>query len=199
MDHILDAPQDERIDERNVTFAGFGPRFAALIADGIIISVAGWVLEQIILDGAVGVMITSIFNILILGYYPYMENTFGATYGKQWLSLLVVNKDLGPISFGQAIIRHIIPIATGVGASLITAYAYFNPANDFAASFDNLGQLAGGLGMYAFVVLLLYFVDFLFFLNSPKHQALHDSFAGTYVIKTNSYGAGRLSKSYRNR
>jgi uncharacterized RDD family membrane protein YckC len=72
-------------------------------------------------DSGAGNAVASILGIIVfllwmvtalaaIAYFPYMEATQGATFGKKVLGLRVVREDGGPIGWGEAIIRFLLRI-----------------------------------------------------------------------------------------
>jgi uncharacterized RDD family membrane protein YckC len=88
--------------------AGFWARFAALLIDGILLSVIGFVLR--LGAGQVGGSLISL--VLGIAYFGYLEGSAsGQTIGKRALGIRVIDyRTGGSIGFGRAVIRYVARI-----------------------------------------------------------------------------------------
>jgi uncharacterized RDD family membrane protein YckC len=100
-------------------YVSVGPRFLALLIDGLIIGVVSGLLS-FPFHNAPGPWGGSIGLIAIL-YFIVMEATQGATLGKMALGLRVVKTDGSPISWSESIIRNLLRIVDGLFAYLVGA------------------------------------------------------------------------------
>jgi uncharacterized RDD family membrane protein YckC len=119
-----------------VKYAGFWPRFAALLLDGIVIIVAFSIFQVFMLGNMVTplewseaagtmdnvprflmsiavtikptVVSNSIFMLAVIFYWVFLTWKFGGTLGKMAVGIKVVREDLKPISFGGAIVREFL-------------------------------------------------------------------------------------------
>jgi len=106
------------------TYAGFWIRFAAVLLDGIILFVAGVVVQLLFApmtrSGRLDLMLMALgFEYLIqmaIGatYEGLFISRMGATPGKMALDLKVVRPDGGPISLGRAVGRYFAKIVSGI-------------------------------------------------------------------------------------
>ena len=97
--------------------SGFWRRFGAVLVDGILLGIVGWVVGQVfgqdvttvedgtasysISGGAAGVLL-----LVNLAYFVVMEGGSGATLGKRALGIRVVDSTSGgPIGYGSALVR----------------------------------------------------------------------------------------------
>jgi uncharacterized RDD family membrane protein YckC len=89
---------------------GFGPRFVAMIIDGIILYVVNIVIG-LIFSMAGNDMITAIGSLVSLvisiGYYVYFWTTSGQTPGKMIMKIKVVATDGSKLTVTKAILRYI--------------------------------------------------------------------------------------------
>jgi uncharacterized RDD family membrane protein YckC len=93
-------------------YVGVGPRFVALIIDGIILGIISGILSSA-LPGQYGVS-SSITGLLGIAYFTIMEATQGRSVGKMALGLYVVKTDGSPISWQEALVRNILRIVDGL-------------------------------------------------------------------------------------
>jgi uncharacterized RDD family membrane protein YckC len=97
-------------------YASFGRRFVAILIDGVILIVAGLVVNLVFgqtLVAQPGAAVRSVFgpgffvNLCIgFGYYVFLLTAYGATLGKMAMGVKIVTPDGGPISFGRAAGRY---------------------------------------------------------------------------------------------
>ena len=113
-------PDPEPGPAPGLAFAGFGERLVAYVVDAILVTIVVVVVAiaggLVIAGGAVSGSVSTavgggfflVFAILIvtLGYFPFFWARGGATPGMKMFGLIVVrDRDGGPISGGQAILR----------------------------------------------------------------------------------------------
>jgi uncharacterized RDD family membrane protein YckC len=121
-------------------YVGVGPRFLALLIDGIIVGVVAGIIN--VAAGSGGdpsriVVSGSITGILAILYFIVMEATMGATVGKLVMGLRVVRDNGAPISWGESIVRNLLRIVDGLFAYLVGAIIIWNTARR-----KRLGDLA---------------------------------------------------------
>ena len=97
-------------------YAGFWRRFAALLIDGILLSVLFLPLIFILaFAGAVVAIVVWYFLFIIFSvwYEVYFIGKYGATYGKKWMDLKVVSEKGQLIGYKGAFIRWIGRLIVG--------------------------------------------------------------------------------------
>ncbi len=167
----------------------FWQRFFALIIDGIVLAIFGNVSILIFnkLDPSIEIM-----SMLINLNFPYLYSIglhakYGQTLGKRMLNIRIVSvKNEGPIGYGQAFERDIIPF--------ILANLFFVLAQ--IITWDQEWGISA-LTPMGTILLLLPSAFFLFWwvlelftmLFHPKFRALHDLIAETAVIRTEKYAS----------
>src|SRR5262249_544313 len=106
-------------------YAGVGPRIVAALIDGFILG-AVYTVASIIIgilaatlgqsDAAPTIVAIPVLSLWVaavvvsVAYFPYMEATQGATFGKKVLGLRVVKLDGSPIGWSEAILRFVLRI-----------------------------------------------------------------------------------------
>ena len=101
-------------------YAGFFPRLISLIIDGIILAVVQIVLGLVLatispeLSSALGTLIA-------VAYQVYFFTSTGQTVGMKLMSIKVVNANGELLSVGQAIVRFVVAILSG----LVLLIGYF--------------------------------------------------------------------------
>ncbi|MGH3713643.1 MAG: RDD family protein [Micromonosporaceae bacterium] len=132
--------------------ASMGTRFLARLLDGLLLGVPFGILICIIsialggggdpeaarTAGFVVLILEVVFVLAIIGYEIGMIGARGATFGKQWLGVKVVDETTGQIpGFGPAFMRWLIPFAGGLLCGIGALVVYLSPF------FDNSGKQQG--------------------------------------------------------
>lgn len=117
-------------------YQGVAIRFVAILIDGIILGIIGWILMALLVptaftyDPSTGVFSISsgYYAVILLSlviyflYYTLLEGHGGQTVGKMAVKIRVVREaDSSPIGYGEAAIRTILRIIDGIFAYLIGA------------------------------------------------------------------------------
>lgn len=122
------AEEYENINE-NFKTAGFGIRFGAVIIDGIILWIVGFILGLLISNttSIVNIIITNILSMSIaLTYNTYFNGKDGATIGKKVCKIKIIRMDGSPIGYSLAAGRYFATILSG----LILCIGYLMAAFD---------------------------------------------------------------------
>lgn len=114
----------QQYGQPQLAYVSVGPRFLALLIDGVIVGVVTGLLSFLLRNspGAAG----GIVGLLAIAYFIVMEATQGATLGKMALGLRVVKMDGSPISWSESIIRNLLRIIDGLFAYLVGAILIWN-------------------------------------------------------------------------
>lgn len=100
-------------------YVSVGPRFLAVLIDGLIVGVV-FSLLSFLFRGAPGA-VGGFAGLLTILYFIVLEATRGATLGKMALGLRVVKLDGSPISWQESIIRNLLRVVDGLFAYLVGA------------------------------------------------------------------------------
>jgi uncharacterized RDD family membrane protein YckC len=173
-----------------VNYAGFWPRFGALLIDGL---VAAPVIVLIVLafHGSIGWAIASLVLLNPLGtIYPvYFHGRFGQTLGKMATGIKVVSVDGEPIGFGQAFRRHSVEVFLSVVYVSTTVYtlATWNGPDwntlAYAARYPAISDANIVSASYSWVSNIWAAGEVLTLLFNKRRRALHDFIGGTVVIR----------------
>ena len=139
------------VQASEMKYVGVGPRFLALLIDGLVLIAATVILSAIsmgmdsvlriidneIITTFIGSIINIMYAIYVLllmlailgGYHIIMEATLGATIGKMVLGLRVVREDDMPISWKASIIRNLLRIVDFAFYGLVGAIAIWTSPN----------------------------------------------------------------------
>ena len=102
---------------KSAEFAGFWWRFAALLLDGILLTILFMPLFFILAySGFVAGMMAWVFILMIFSvwYEVYFIGKYGATYGKKWLGVKVVDKETRQvIGYPRAFLRWVGRLVVG--------------------------------------------------------------------------------------
>ena len=117
--------------EKNV---GVGLRFVAVIIDGIILGILGYLIAAITGNTSAGgfdLQGAPAFIFVLLGFPGYwlLETYLGGTLGKLALGMRVVMEDGSPVTLSAALIRNLLRIIDGLFGYLLGAiFIWTSPA-----------------------------------------------------------------------
>lgn len=176
-------------DNFKISPAPVGPRILAFIADTIIVSMLASLMMLFSYLMTISVKENTVNPLAVIGvlgsfvapyvYYTLMHAApFGATFGKKWMGLRLVNLSGEMLTKMQAFLRIIVtlllPIVGGVAVAL--------SLGGMALSYKEIVQESIVIAMVlAFPLIILGPYLFIFF--NPLRQSLFDIFMKTIVIK----------------
>ena len=114
-------PQRARREDR----ASFGVRFVAALIDGLLLGIAGFVLQI-----AVGQVLGQLLNVLlVVGYFSYLEGgPSGQTVGKRLVHIRVVDLESGgPIGPMRAFVRYVGRVVSAIALLLGYFWMLWDP------------------------------------------------------------------------
>jgi uncharacterized RDD family membrane protein YckC len=87
-------------------------RIVAFLVDLILVVVASGILAGgFSLLGRAGAALGALVSVVIgLGYFIYLEGTYGQTFGKRLMNIVVVTTDGGDVGYVEATLRHLLRI-----------------------------------------------------------------------------------------
>jgi uncharacterized RDD family membrane protein YckC len=163
-------------DTASLIYAGFWDRAGAALLDGLVLLVPIWVIQAAgqRLTGEPYSIAASLLTTAVWMAYMIIGNGRGATLGKRWAGLRVVNAAGAAPGLQRASVRVLIPLA----ASLLTYFSVANPVRIERG--EPVVSLQSILPLLASWLIVL--VDTLWMIWDPRKQTLHDKLAGTFVI-----------------
>jgi uncharacterized RDD family membrane protein YckC len=180
--------EDFLLPESEIKFSNFWNRFGASMLDGILIifvtmpltymNVTRWKIPALfILSSLIGIT-----------YKPFMEYRYGATFGKMALHLRVVGRSFGKVTLQEELRRVSFYLIPEILQQIMTFHIYFTASFLSIRHFQDYNELVimSNPGIYWLngIVFSLGVADCITFLLSPQRRALHDLYAGTYVIES---------------
>lgn len=181
---ILDFNAEDQPTERYVEYASFWSRVGASILDTLIFIplIALSLYNSLSLKSLLLFLVISLISLL---YKTVFEYVYSASLGKMALKLKVIGEEGAKISLQQAIIRNIFFILVGVLSFLSGLYLFMQPDFEKIRSFlaFSAAQEESPYALITQVMNLILLVSCVFVAFRDNRQALHDSMAGTYVIK----------------
>ena len=175
------------IPEADIVFARFWTRFAAYLMDSIIISI---VILPVTYMNVTSWKLATFFiltSVVELAYKPFMEFRYGATLGKMAVGIRVVGHFFGKVTRAEELKRVSFYLIPGILQSIFTLRIYFNDAFNRITNFNEYNQLVVALNpatvWVVVIVLILLIADILVLLSNEENRALHDIYAGTYVVE----------------
>lgn len=180
---IIDEPIIQ-VNAAAIKYAGFWPRLAALIIDGIILWSFSLLMSFVDIPFLNSMVTTILFLLVSVLYKPFLEIMYGATLGKMALRMRVVNEQFGKAGVSEILLRNIFNLTIAFLRALVMCVMLIKP--DFDMSFfPDEGWLGSSLDAYRIVLLLnflLMLVDTIVLLSDYRFRSLHDKIARTFVI-----------------
>ncbi|MDP4209871.1 MAG: RDD family protein [Bacteroidota bacterium] len=164
----------------------FGPRFFALIIDGIILGLIDLIIHLIPFSNSsvISIIVTMISSNIPYLYSILMLGRFGQTVGKMLLNVKVVdNLGENKIGYYQAFMRESIPVFI-VNTCIIMASIITSGVDLENYEFSVLENII--LFIPSVMLLLWSLTEIITMLFNAKNRALHDIIANTVVIMTDS-------------
>jgi len=182
---------DPALQSDKPIYAGFWPRFGALLLDFLVFSpIMGltlWLSHNFRLFNLYYFMPGLLIGLL---YSVYLVRRYGGTPGKLLMGLRITRVDFSPIGYREAILRHApdfilgaISSAAIIIASLemtdseylsLTTTMQWKALRERTPSWYNAIQTIHSIWMWSELLVLL---------TNRKRRALHDFIAGTVVIR----------------
>lgn len=172
-------------DKSGVQYGSFWQRFGALIIDGIILSPISVGLTYLNITTWKSSLILVLITIAGLSYKPFMEFTYGATWGKMALKLTVTNLTFEKASLGEILLRNIFHIVPPLIALIFTISMYNNPDFDSVSGFGEFTLFSKQYPVLQYINYaagLIGIIDGIMLITDQQKRSLHDRIAGTLVI-----------------
>jgi uncharacterized RDD family membrane protein YckC len=175
-----------------MVYAGFWPRFAALLLDFLFYSP---VLALVWWGGEHSRLFALYFFLpeLALGflYEVYLVRRFGGTPGKRVMKVLIRKVDGSPVGYREALLRYLPQWVLGTAGSfaMVVAVLHLTDGEYFAAdSFAERTKLVTGsqpawAGPVTLASNIWMWSEFVIMMTNRKRRALHDFVAGTVVVR----------------
>src|SRR3954463_7804000 len=176
-------------------YAGFWPRFAALLLDSLIV-------DPVFLLVWWGGEHWRLFNLYYflpglafgLFYSVYLVRRFGGTPGKRLMKVLIRKVDGSPVGYREALLRYLPEFVLGAtsGIASIVAVLHLTDAEYSAtSSFMERSLLVtsaqpGWAGPVTVVSSVWIWGELIVLMTNRKRRALHDFIAGTVVVRDGS-------------
>ncbi|WP_298153212.1 RDD family protein [Flavobacterium sp.] len=171
-------------------YAGFGPRIAAILLDGLILSPVTLVVMFMKTMGLDLYLLAAFINLIaVLIYNIYLPKRFGATPGKMILEIKIIRLDGQPILWKESYLRYLVMFLFSLLTEAITINAIrlmdwdeyeglgFLDKNEYLTSMSpGLFQLSSWL------IALWVIAGLIVLLSNPRKRATHDFIAGTVVV-----------------
>lgn len=179
------------IPEADIVFAKFWTRFAAYLLDSMIISIITLPVTYMNVTHWKLTVFFILTSVVELGYKPFMEYRYGATLGKMAVGIRVAGHFFGSVTLAEELKRVSFYLIPATLQFVFTLRIYFNEAFKRITNFNEYNQLVVALNPATFwlvvIVLILFIADVLVLISNEQNRALHDIYAGTYVVEKRSY------------
>jgi uncharacterized RDD family membrane protein YckC len=162
--------------------ASFYQRIAATILDASITLPIQIVLALVLMNTDLKILVFPFMLLIPAAYKIAFEYQFGGTFGKLWLRMKVVNTQLKPIHFSQALNRYAVYFAYDF-ALMFSAFQLYNVQGNDCADILELVSFQCFQDNITSWMSTLVFISVFWVAFDIRRQALHDKIAGTIVIK----------------
>jgi uncharacterized RDD family membrane protein YckC len=178
---------DPIFPEADIRYSTFWDRFGASLLDGFIMlaatmpltyfNITTWKIPSLYI-------LISLFTVL---YKPLLEYQYGATWGKMILGIQVVGQNFGKITLQEelrrvsfylvpSLLQHVLTLVSYYGAEFLSTKNYQEFNSYIISANPSILWLNG-------IVIILLIADTITFFSTRPNRALHDIYAGTYVIE----------------
>ncbi len=187
MDQILDQGLTRDTNEA-VRYAGFLPRLAALIIDGIVLAPLTLGVMWLNIATWKSPVVFILASLISLAYKPAMESLYGATVGKMALDLRVVNLEHGRADIRAVLLRNVFHIGQSLmtfflSLTVFTSQAIESVSGYLEFSIASQSSLSTIVNLVTFVIVI---IDLVVMLSDQRNRSWHDKIGGTYVVERKS-------------
>lgn len=185
--HEVKPDEDSIFPEADIRYSTFWERLGASLLDGFIMlaltmppayfNITNWKIPSIYI-------LIGLFTVL---YKPFLEYRYGATWGKMIVGIQVVGHNFEKITLQEelrrvsfylvpSILQHVLTLVSYYSSVFLTTNNYQEFNSYIISANPSILWLNG-------MVIVLAVVDTITFLSTNPNRALHDMYAGTYVIE----------------
>ena len=184
-------PVDAAVQDEKPKYAGFWPRFGALLLDFLVFSPIMGLTMYLSHNFRLFNLYYFIPGLFISFMYDvYLVRRFGGTPGKLLMGLRITRVDFTPITYREAILRYAPEFVLGAISSLAIVIASLKMTDSEYLSLAMNAQiktLTAHTPRWFTIVGIIQNIwiwsEFIVLLTNRKRRALHDFIAGTVVIK----------------
>jgi len=186
MEEVLDQPLFNETTTGNIKYGGFWARLGAQFLDGLILVPISFGLTYFNTTSWKSALLLVIVTAIGIAYKPFMEFTYGATFGKMALKLKVTNTDFEKADLLEILLRNIFHIVPQLITLLLTiTMVYNNP--DFESvsgwgEYTTFTQQFSVLQYVNYAAGLIMIIDAIMLAADEQKRSLHDRIGGTFVI-----------------
>jgi uncharacterized RDD family membrane protein YckC len=184
-DNILDKDLLVEKNEIQHEYAGFWIRTGASLIDLVVyLPIIGINIYN--LNSLKSLPLQIFTTVLLMVYKPWMEFQYGSTLGKMAVRVKVVSRDSDSISIQQAVIRNAPGFASQILAMITTVLLFMHPDFQTVSSMDEVANLEDRVftSVPEYVITSFYMISCFAVAFNANKQALHDSMAGTFCIRS---------------
>jgi uncharacterized RDD family membrane protein YckC len=190
MEEILDLPDQPMFDQneaRKVKYAGFWPRFGALFVDGIILAPITFGVTYLNISSTKSSLLLLLMTLVSIGYKPFLEYMYGATWGKMALKLKVTNADFEKAELKEILLRNVFNIIPALITLLYTlAVVYSNPDFESVSGWMDYTRFLQQFKVLQYINYIsgsISIIDGIMLIADDQKRSLHDRIAKTFVIE----------------
>jgi uncharacterized RDD family membrane protein YckC len=181
--------QGRESHEPPLRYAGFWRRFVANFVDSLIVLPLVYGFVWVASSRTLSLILTPVFEVLVLGYAVVMHARWGQTLGKMVARIRVVRVTGEEIGWRESSIRSSVDIAFGVISTASSMVAMLRLSENawpgtWRGVVEQTLPLEPAWGSWAGGALLVWtWSEVVVLLFNRKRRALHDYIAGTVVVR----------------
>jgi len=181
-------PDEESIfPETDIRYSTFGSRLGASLIDGLIMIAATLPLTYYNIGTFKMPLLYVLIALFTVLYKPFLEYRYGATWGKMLVGLKVVGSDFGKITLQEEMRRVSFYLVPSILQHVLTLGVYFSATFKSISDYKEFNRYIvsenPSLIWINVIVMILVAADTITFFAQQPNRALHDIYAGTYVIE----------------
>ena len=173
--------------EAEIKFATFWPRLGAVLLDGVIIALINLPIAYMNIINWKIPFIYILTSAIAFSYKPFMEYNFGATVGKMATGLKVVGYNFEKVTLKEELKRVSYYYLPSLLIAIMTTRSYFSEDFNSISGYQDFQSYNSSYNPAILwvnvIVSFLAIADCISFFTNYQRRALHDIYAGTFVIQ----------------
>jgi uncharacterized RDD family membrane protein YckC len=184
MEQILDEPIIQT-NRDAIKYGGFWPRFGALLLDGLILAPITFGIMYFNIIAWKSSLLMILLTLISIAYKPFLEYSYGATWGKMALKLKVVNLQFERASLQEILLRNVFHIVPSLITLFFSIGLYNDPEFESVTGFMQYSAFTRNFPILQYISYCsgaITLIDAIVLLADTQKRSLHDKIGQTYVI-----------------
>lgn len=177
---------DSLFPEADIKYASYGSRIGASLIDGLILTAIALPVTYYNIISWKMPVIFILVSLLEIIYKPFLEYRYGATLGKMAVGIQVLGHQFQKVSFNEEMKRVSFYMIPSILQFILTLRIYFSPEFHSTKNYTEFNQYVvnsnPALQILVGIILFLALADCSIYVMNTQRRALHDLYAGTYVV-----------------